>query len=136
MLALATHGVMHHMHDDVEPALAEHTRPSDGIVGGHTGRGLVRERAWTHAHHEQSIWCSSTPRAVLAWKPAGEATSEMKFRERGRVSKIRARHGPRNDEIYKATAADRRTSATREQEVVRRKGGHTLRGDPFTKSGL
>ena len=130
MLALATHGVMHHMHDDVELALAEHTGPSDGIIGGHTGRGLVRERAWTHAHHDQSIRCSSTPRAVLAWKPAGEETSEMKFRERGRVSKIRARQSTRNDEIYTATAADRGASATREQEVFGRKPCHDKRHNP------
>ena len=56
----------------------------------------------------------------------------MKFRERGRVSKIRARQSTRNDEIYTATAADRGASATREQEAFLRKGGHTTRGDPVT----
>ena len=49
------------------------------------------------------------------------------MRRGGRVSKIRARLSTRNDEIYTATAGDRGASATREQEVVGTKGGHTPR---------
>ena len=45
---------MHHIHDDVETALAEHTRRPDDITGGHTGRGLARQRVWAHGHHDQA----------------------------------------------------------------------------------
>ena len=47
------------MHDDVESALAEHTRGQDGITVEHTGRGLVGQRPWSHGHHDQSTWQST-----------------------------------------------------------------------------
>ena len=55
MTALTATWSHHHIHDDVETALAEHTRRPDGITGWHTGRGLVSRRPWAHGHHDQSI---------------------------------------------------------------------------------
>ena len=60
------------MHDDVEPALVEHTGRPDGITGRHTGRGLVRECARTHAHHDQSIPCHDG-----AWRRHGHESTRI-----------------------------------------------------------
>ena len=117
-------------HDDVEMALAEHTRRPDGITSGHTGRGLVKKRAWAHGHHDQSIHAFWAPRAVLALEPAGSETSEDVDDDPDRISKIRARHDMRNKLVVTAMAADRRASATREQEVSGRKVGHMSRHNP------
>ena len=108
---------MHHIHDDVETALAEHTRRPDSITDGHTGRGLARQRAWAHGHHDQTIHAFCPPRAVLALEPAGAETSEDVEDDPDRISKIRARHDMRNKLVVTAMVADRRASATREQEV-------------------
>ena len=61
------------------------------------------------------------PRAVMAMEPAEEKTSEDVEDERERNSKIRARLYLRNKLVVTAMAADRRASATREQEVSGRK---------------
>ena len=81
------------IHDDVEPALVEHTGRSNRITGRHTGRGFVRECARTHAHHDQSMPCHDG-----AWRrhghevTLGSETSEDVEGDRERISKIRARH--------------------------------------------
>ena len=69
-------------------------------------------------------------RAVLALEPAGSETSEDVDDDRDRVSKIRARLATRNELVVTAMAADRRASATREQEVSGRKVGHIPRPPP------
>ena len=68
-----------------------------------------------------------TPRAVLALEPAGPETSEDVDDDPDRISKIRARQSTRNKLVVTAMVADRRASATREQEVMRQKVGHTPR---------
>ena len=68
-----------------------------------------------------------TPRAVLALEPAGPETSEDVDDDPDRISKIRARQSTRNKLVVTAMVADRRASATREQEVVPRKVGHIPR---------
>ena len=50
--------------------------------------------------------------------------------ERGRISKIRARHGTRLRAAQTAGAADSHESPRREREVVRRKVGHAPRHYP------
>ena len=57
----------------------------------------------------------------MAMEPAEEKTSEDVEDERERNSKIRARLYLRNKLVVTAMAADRRASATREQEVSGRK---------------
>ena len=68
-----------------------------------------------------------TPRAVLALEPAALETSEDVDDDPDRISKIRARQSVRNKLVVTAMVADRRASATREQEVSGRKVGHTPR---------
>ena len=63
----------------------------------------------------------------MAMEPAEEETSEDVEDERERNSKIRARQSTRNKLVVTAMAADRRASATREQEVSRQKVGHITR---------
>ena len=123
-------------HDDVEMALAEHTRRPDGITSGHTGRGLVKKRAWAHGHHDQSIHAFWAPRAVLALEPAGSETSEDVDDDPDRISKIRARHDMRNKLVVTAMAADRRASRVRERELVPQFVGHAPRAAPVYKSGF
>ena len=72
------------------------------------------------------------PRAVMAMEPAEEETSEDVEDERERNSKIRARPPVRNKLVVTAMAADRRASATREQEVFHRKVGHIPRHSPVS----
>ena len=60
------------IHDDVEPALVEHTGRSNRITGWHTGRGLVRECARTHAHHDQSMPCHDG-----AWRRHGHESTRI-----------------------------------------------------------
>ena len=60
------------MHDDVEPARGEHTGRPNRITGRHTGRGLVRECARTHAHHDQSMPCHDG-----AWRRHGHESTRI-----------------------------------------------------------
>ena len=60
------------MNDDVEPARGEHTGRSNRITGRHTGRGLVRECARTHAHHDQSMPCHDG-----AWRRHGHESTRI-----------------------------------------------------------
>ena len=66
-------------------------------------------------------------RAVLALEPAGSETSEDVDDDPDRISKIRARQSVRKKLVVTAMVADRRASATREQEVLRKKVGHDPR---------
>ena len=68
----------------------------------------------------------------MAMEPAEEETSEDVEDERERNSKIRARHHMRNELIYTYIMADTHASATREQEVVRRKVGQKSRHYPVS----
>ena len=62
-------------------------------------------------------------RAVLALEPAASETSEDVDDDPDRISKIRARQSVRNKLVVTAMVADRRASATREQEMSDRKVG-------------
>ena len=75
-----------------------------------------------------------TPRAVLALEPAGPETSEDVDDDPDRISKIRARLSTRNKLVVTAMVADRRASATREQEVGRQKVGQTSRAPPRNRA--
>ena len=68
-----------------------------------------------------------TPRAVLALEPAGPETSEDVDDDPDRISKIRARLDMRNKLVVTAMVADRRASATREQEVFPQKPHRSTR---------
>ena len=52
--------------------------------------------------------------------------------ERGRISKIRARHDMRNEETRSASASHAHESQRREQEVVNQKPPQRTRADPVT----
>ena len=67
----------------------------------------------------------------MAMSPLGSETSEDVEGDWERISKIRARLSTRNHLLLTVMAADGRASATREQEVVLRKVGHTPRHPPL-----
>ena len=71
-----------------------------------------------------------TPRAVLALEPAGPETSEDVDDDPDRISKIRARQYLRNKLVVTAMVADRRASATREQEAFPQKPTQSTRPRP------
>ena len=68
---------------------------------------------------------------VALW-PLESWTSEVAERERGRISKIRARQSTRNKRVVTAMAADRGASRVRERELVPQKVGHARRAAPVT----
>ena len=119
--------------DPVDSGPDEHTSGRYDITGVHTGPGSEGERAWHAPHHDPSRPCRMAVTAVLAMEPAGHETSEATECEGGRFSKIRARPPVRNHLLSTARAADGRASATCEQQVVYRKGGHTPRHYPLSQ---
>ena len=64
------------LHSDVEisrtRSCREHIIIRDVRTGWHTGRGLVRECAWTHAHHDQSMPCHDG-----AWRRHGHESTRI-----------------------------------------------------------
>ena len=64
---------------------------------------------------------------MLALEPAASETSEDVDDDPDRISKIRARHDMRNKLVVTAMVADRRASATREQEAFPQKVGQKSR---------
>ena len=64
---------------------------------------------------------------LLHWRLTFDAVKS----EREQISKIRARHDTRNDETYSAIAGRTDEREACEQEVVHKKGGHTLRPGPL-----
>ena len=61
---------------------------------------------------------------MLALEPAASETSEDVDDDPDRISKIRARHLVRNKLVVTAMVADRRASATREQEAFHQNMHH------------
>ena len=106
----------------------------NSIRGDHTSRGFARDR-----QREDGPTCGSVHAVQLArrrpcWlllsRPPEVETSEAAERERGRISKIRARLCLRLDELYTAGAVGSHESQTREQEVVLRFPTHIPRHYP------
>ena len=113
--------------DEAEAAAATHVAGRHVVGIDHAGQLTARGHLPDDAFHDQSMQAFMRAAGRVALWPAGSWTSMDTECDDDRISKIRARHLMRNDELYTATAADRGASATREQEVVHRKVGHTPR---------
>ena len=118
------------MHDDVEPALVEHTGRQNGITGWHAARGLMRECARTHAHHDQCMPCHEMAQhGGMAMSPLRDRRRRRTWKANGRETQIRARLtvvSAQSSDLHGHGGRWRRVGdATREQELVRiRKAGH------------
>ena len=118
------------MKDVGEMEVATHV-PDRHVVGiDHAGQLAARRRLREDAAHDGLIMHDQHGGGGVAMWPAGSKTPMAIECEGERNSKIRARQCLRNEQVYTAMAADGRASATREQQVSGRKGGHAPRPPP------
>ena len=123
------------MKDVGEMEVATHV-PDRHVVGiDHAGQLAARRRLREDAGHDQSKQSIMHGGGGVAMLPAGSKTPMAIECEGERNSKIRARHDTRNEQVYTAMAADGRASATREQQVSGRKGGHAPRPPAPPRTG-